>query len=75
MRKEEVIYDYVTEDKTHVWFPVKKLKTGDRIHRWGDELEVLNVRVRGGRVFITVDDSGKKETWSYEIRDELMKKV
>jgi hypothetical protein len=44
--------------QTHVWRRAENIKSGDKIHRWGDDLEVTEVLREGIIITIFYLDDG-----------------
>jgi len=65
--------EYVSLTHTHVWRKVENIKVGDKLHRWGDNLEVLDIRIKNKISSITVKETdGTQKTWDYSHGKELI---
>jgi len=67
---------YVSSTHTHVWRKAQKIRVGDRVHRWGDDLEVLKVVEVGDEVSITFRETdGSQKKFKRKSEDELIIKL
>lgn len=63
-------YDRISS--THVWKPITDIKVGDCIHRWGDDLVVVDKEVSGETVVLVVEDEGTLKRWKYKATAQLI---
>ena len=64
----------IAAPKGYIWKLVTFIEPGDFVHRWGDDLCVLETHIGKFTITLDVQDGGQVKSWEYKLDDELLVK-